>query len=95
VITECTVCHVAGSLPVSLNGPHGLHPVGDSRWVNGHEDFLEGRSLDTCRTCHGTKGEGTVLAKVRATRTLRVEDRTVTLNKGSLVGCGICHENPM
>ena len=95
VITECTVCHVAGSPTVSLNGPHGLHPIADSRWVNGHEDFLEGQSRDTCRTCHGTIGEGTVLAKVRATRTLQVEDRTVTLNKGTLVGCGICHENPL
>ena len=95
VIMECTVCHVGGSLPVSLNGPHGLHPVGDPRWVEGHEDFLEGQSLNTCRTCHGANGEGTVLAKVRADRTLQAEERTVTLLKGSLVGCGICHGNPM
>ena len=95
VITECAVCHAAGSLPVSLSGPHGLHPVGDSRWVEGHEDFLERRSLDTCRTCHGRNGEGTVLAKVRADRTLQAEERTVNLIKGTLVGCGICHENPM
>ena len=95
VIIECTVCHAAGSLPVSLNGPHGMHAVADQKWVNGHEDYLEGRSLDSCRTCHGSNGEGTVLAKVRANRALTAEESTVNLNKGSLVGCGICHGNPM
>jgi hypothetical protein len=95
VLIECTACHTAGSLPVSLNGPHGLHPIGDSRWVSGHEGFLEGQSLDTCRTCHGARGEGTVLAKVRADRTLNAEESRVNLVKGSLVSCGICHRNPM
>ena len=95
VIIECTVCHTAGSLPVSLDGPHGMHAVADQKWVNGHEDYLESRSLDSCRTCHGANGEGTVLAKVRADRTLNAEESTVNLNQGSLVSCGICHGNPM
>jgi hypothetical protein len=94
-ITECVVCHIAGTLPANLKGPHGLHPVNDQKWVNNHEDFLETNPLSTCKTCHGKAGEGVVLAKVAAKRTFRVEENTVTLPKGSLVSCGRCHSNPL
>jgi hypothetical protein len=94
-VTECVVCHTAGTLPVNLGGPHGLHPVNDQRWVNRHEEFLEANPLSTCRACHGSTGQGTVLAKVAAKRTLRAEESTVTLSKGTLVHCGLCHENPL
>ena len=38
-IIECNTCHFAGTLPLSLGGPHGLHPI-EARWVGGHEKFL-------------------------------------------------------
>ena len=94
-IIECTTCHLAGTLPLSLDGPHGLHPVNDSGWVGGHEEFMETHSQASCTTCHGAKGEGTVLSKAAAGRSFSVEEKTVKISKGRLVGCGICHENPI
>ena len=93
-IIECNTCHFAGTLPLSLGGPHGLHPI-EARWVGGHEDFLESHSKTTCQTCHGLKGEGTVLAKAAAARSFSVEDGTAKIAKGQLVGCGLCHDNPL
>ena len=94
-ITECTVCHTNGSLPLNLDGPHGMHPVNDQRWVGGHADFLPSQaSLDSCRTCHGATLDGAVLSRMAATRTFTVEGRLVTLTEGSLVGCATCHDKP-
>jgi hypothetical protein len=92
-LIECIACHQAGTLPLSLDGPHGLHPVNDSRWVEGHGSFED--SLPSCQTCHGKNGEGTALAKAAKARKFNVEDKNVNISKGQLVGCGICHENPM
>lgn len=65
-------CHT-GDLGVTLDGLHGMHPVGSSRFVNGgHEDLAE-HNRDACRACHGRTGEGTVLSIAKATRT-RLED---------------------
>jgi len=94
-IIECTVCHQAGSLPVSLGGPHGMHPVNDPRWIDGHEDFLDKQPLSSCQTCHGKNGEGIVLSKAAAARTFSIEGRTVKISNGQLVGCGVCHSNPI
>jgi hypothetical protein len=96
-LIECTTCHAAGSLGLTLNGPHGMHPVNDTGWTAKHSDVAEG-NLDSCRTCHGMHGEGTVLSRVAATRTLRASDdgaRTVTLQAGTPVRCNICHENKL
>jgi hypothetical protein len=93
-IIECTSCHTRGNLENSLDGPHGLHPVNSQSFVNGHEDLAE-NNLNACRACHGQNGQGTVLAKVAATRRLRAEDATVTLARDSLVSCNLCHENPL
>ena len=103
-IIECSTCHT-GTLGATLEGPHGMHPVGGSNsqaWVNNHEDFIERnggertQNLEAqCGVCHGIVGNGTVLAKVAATRTVSADDAgTVTLNKGDLVSCGRCHGNP-
>lgn len=89
-IMECTVCHAARSLPVSLGGPHGMHPVNDSGFVGGHEDIVSA-NRSQCQACHGRTGQGTVLSKVAATRTLGGR----TLNAGYLVSCGTCHGNPL
>jgi len=94
-IIECNTCHGSTPPPLSLNGPHGLHPVNDQRWVDGHEDFLEGQSLDSCRRCHGAGGEGTVLSKTPVTRSLATEQGTVNLAAGTFVGCSHCHKNPL
>jgi hypothetical protein len=96
-LVECTTCHAPNSLGLTLDGPHGMHPVNDSRWNRGHGDFAEDR-LDACRACHGMKGQGSVLARVAATRVLpRDEDgrRTVTLQRGTAVRCDACHENKL
>jgi hypothetical protein len=96
-LIECTTCHAAGSLGLTLKGPHGMHPVNDARWTADHGDFAENQ-LDTCRTCHGMRGEGTVLSRVAANRTLRADEagtRTVTLAKGTAVRCDTCHSNKL
>lgn len=92
VIIECSTCH-GGSPPNSLNGPHGMHPVGQS-WAAGHENLAK-QNLDACRACHGQTGQGTVLSKVRAVRTITVGGGTKTLSPGTLLGCGVCHRNPL
>jgi hypothetical protein len=89
-IIECTVCHTAGSLPVSLGGPHGMHPVGNSTFANNHDDLAEANGA-ACKACHGKTGQGTVLSTVAANRTLAGH----TLTKGQMVSCNICHENPL
>ena len=70
-IIECSTCH-SGTLQATLEGPHGMHPVGDNNsqnWVNDHEDFVErngGESSNSlqanCGVCHGAAGVVTVLA---------------------------------
>lgn len=96
-LIECTTCHAAGSLGLTLNGPHGMHPVNDTQWTAKHSDVAE-HNRESCRTCHGMRGEGTVLSRVAATRTLRADDdgnRTVTLQAGTPVRCNHCHENKL
>ena len=93
-IIECTTCHESGSLPLTTNGPHGLHNVNDARWYDdGHEDYYE-NNKSSCKACHGQNLTGTPLAKMPAARTFRVEDETVTYAKGDLVRCDRCHEMP-
>ncbi len=94
IIVECTACHGTG-MKLTMNGPHGMHNVNDPNWNMSHEDFAE-RNKDSCRACHGLKGEGTVLSEVKADRTLQGDDRrTVKLTKGTAVSCNLCHENKL
>jgi hypothetical protein len=96
-VAECSVCH-EGDLGNTLNGPHGMHPVGDTSFSNGgHEDMVEHNSAmkDACRACHGRNGEGSVLARAATDRVLRSEHGTVTLNRGDQVTCDLCHENEL
>jgi hypothetical protein len=93
-IIECSTCHESGSLPLTTNGPHGLHNVSDSRWYDdGHEDFYE-NNQSNCKACHGQNLTGTPLAKIPAARTFRVEDKTVAYAKGDLIRCDDCHDWP-
>jgi hypothetical protein len=93
-IMECSVCHVMSNIPLSLNGPHGLHAVNHQPWVNRHEDLIRGLTLDSCKPCHGATGQGTVLSEAHAARTFSAEGRNVSFSPGTEVGCGHCHGNP-
>jgi hypothetical protein len=94
-IIECSVCHVQGTLPLTTDGPHGLHNIADSRWYSedGH-GHRYGSNKNACKACHGTDLAGTPLSKTSAARSFRAEGRTVTFAAGDLVGCTHCHERP-
>ncbi len=108
-IIECDTCH-EGDLGVTLGGPHGMHPVGGGEFADGgHEEIAESRANE-CRSCHGEKGEGTVLSKAAAPRSFMIEECEhgslcpgddeqkpflVNLNKGTEVSCTMCHENEL
>ena len=47
-----------GSLGLTLDGPPGMHPVGDVRWNEEHEEFAN-KNLDQCKSCHGNQLQGT------------------------------------
>ena len=89
-IIECTSCHASGSLSVSLGGPHSMHPVNDSNFVDGHDDLVSSNRAQ-CQACHGQTGLGTVLSKAAANRNLAGH----TLTKGQMIACGTCHDNPL
>jgi hypothetical protein len=95
-IVKCSSCHT-GDLGVNLNGPQGMHPVGEAgvRFAQGGHDGFAERNLSACAVCHGSQGQGSLLAKMAVTRSFRVEDRgTVTLQKGTAVSCSApCHRN--
>jgi hypothetical protein len=92
-ITECATCHASGSLALTLNGPHGMHNVGDSRWTRGHESLARS-NLQACAACHGTDYRGTVLSRTAAARTWSTEHGTRTVAKGQIVSCYDCHNGP-
>jgi len=93
-IAECVACHGAGFGPITLGGPHGLHPINSQRFVSGHEDFAESHLTD-CKACHGLMGEGTVLSLAQANRTFSTERGTRTIAEGTPVSCNLCHGNPV
>ncbi|MEY3219469.1 MAG: hypothetical protein RIT27_826 [Pseudomonadota bacterium] len=92
VISECKTCHT--SLALTINGPHGMHNVGDQNWADGgHRNFYR-QNPDNCRACHGKTLDGSPLSKVAQTRSFNVEGRNVTFNKGDQVACNRCHSKP-
>jgi hypothetical protein len=93
-IIECSACHT--SLPLTLNGPHGMHNVNSTGWNLDHEDFYE-KNPNACQACHGRNLEGTVLSRTAADRDyLRDDDgdSTIHMAKGTPVSCDLCHEKP-
>ncbi len=108
-IIECTTCHEAGSLGNTLGGPHGMHPVGGTRFADGGHGDLAEKNRNACRACHGRNGQGTALSEVKAVRSFVIEEceggvlcprgeqknLRVTLNKGDQVACNLCHENEL
>ena len=94
VVIECSSCH-EGDMGITLKGPHGLHPVGNTKFSDGgHEDLAE-KNPDACRACHGLNGEGSVLSRAAVDRTLNKEHGTVTVSKGEPVTCTLCHKNKL
>jgi hypothetical protein len=93
-IIECSVCHAPGSLQLTTNGPHGLHNVNDSGWVDeNHGDFYQ-QNKSGCKACHGLDLLGTALAKMPTARSFRVDGNTITYAQGDLVRCNSCHSRP-
>lgn len=93
-ITDCSACHRPGSLTLTLEGPHGLHNVNDSRWVQNHSNFYE-RSAASCQACHGSDYRGSALARVPVNRTFATEDfGNVAVPQGQIVSCYTCHNGP-
>lgn len=91
---ECSTCHRSGSLPLTLNGPHGLHNIGDARWTEQHDDFYE-RNKRSCQSCHGADLRGTVLSRAAVDRTYTLEHgKTQFVARGTPVGCYTCHSGP-
>ncbi len=101
-IIECGTCH-SGSLGNTLNGPHGMHPVGDTSFARGGHDSLAESNRNACRACHGNNGEGTVLSRMATDRSLECDDRTsycpsgnsAVFPKAYMVGCTECHSNEL
>ncbi|MBX3667933.1 MAG: Ig-like domain-containing protein [Rhodocyclaceae bacterium] len=92
-IVECASCHT-GTLANNLNGPHGIHPVNSSSFVSNHES-LAVADRNSCRSCHGNRGQGSVLSRTFADRSFTVEGRTVKFLKGTQVRCDACHEQQL
>lgn len=94
-IMECEACHAPGTLFPTMNGPHGMHPVNDARWIDETHGHYYERDHASCTACHGTALTGTVLSRAAAARDLTVEDAgRVRFNEGQAVGCTHCHGNP-
>ena len=105
-IVECSTCHGAGWEPSrseALDGPHGMHVVGQTDFADGgHEDIAEDNP-NACRACHGSNGQGTVLARMSVDRVLDCDDggafcgnaNTKLFPKGKMVRCDDCHSNEL
>jgi len=90
-LAECGVCHAA--IPETVTGgPHGLHPLG-AFWIDKHKDPGK-KNPASCQACHGLDYRGTVLSATLTSRSFRHDGRTITLPKGTQVGCYNCHNGP-
>jgi hypothetical protein len=92
-ITECSVCHTSGLVANGLNGPHGLHVVGQA-WVDAHPDYVEQHGYQACAYCHGADYRGLALSATKTTRTFQVEDRNRTFLPDHQFSCYDCHDGP-
>ena len=87
-LAECTTCHT--TVPSTTNGgPHGLHPIGTA-WVNQHQNVADSQGATACQGCHGIDYRGTILSRIRTTRTLAGK----SFAAGTIIGCYSCHNGP-
>ncbi|MGB5472175.1 MAG: PKD domain-containing protein [Gammaproteobacteria bacterium] len=95
-ITECDTCHTnlnalgTNGSTASLQGPHGMHVVGNTSFADGgHRQNI---NRNACRTCHGQNGEGSVLSRTAADRNL---PDVGFVAKGTPIRCNMCHGNEL
>ncbi|MEA2080665.1 MAG: hypothetical protein U9P00_12550 [Pseudomonadota bacterium] len=103
-ISECSSCHT-GDLGANLDGPHGMHPIGNAgvKFAEGDHEELAKNNPDACRACHGQNGEGTVLSAMHTDRVLKCDNSTAFCPDGNnqlfpddhQVGCTECHDNEL
>ncbi len=101
-IIECDTCHDS-SLGNTLDGPHGMHPVGNTSFARGGHESLAESDRNACRACHGNNGEGSVLSRMARDRTLECDNSTsfcpggnsALFPKAHMVGCTECHGNEL
>ena len=94
-IIECTTCHT-GNLGNTLDGPHGMHPVGANTDFADHEhDSLAEDNPNACRACHGNNGEGSVLSRAAERRDFRDLEDGGIVERGEPVTCFECHDNEL
>ena len=92
-ITECSVCHTAGMAAGGLDGPHGLHVVGQ-KWVDAHPDYVEHHGYQACAYCHGSDYRGLPLSATKVARTFRVDDGNKSFAADHQFNCYDCHNGP-
>ena len=93
-IIECSSCH-EGDLGNTLDGPHGMHPVGNTTFADGGHENMSKQNGDSCRACHGQNGEGTVLSRAAADRDFTGMKRGGPVAKGTPITCSMCHSNEL
>ncbi|MFW2438883.1 MAG: cadherin-like domain-containing protein [Arenicellales bacterium] len=88
-----------------MGGPHGMHPVGTAMWNDDHKEVFEDSATPkgTCIACHGKDGLGTALSRTATDRVFECKNskgtlcgsdqKTVTIAKGTAIGCVECHSN--
>lgn len=92
-LSDCTVCHA--TMPANgLGGPHGIHPIGSSRWATSHADLARQLGLQKCQECHGTDYRGTALSRAQADRSISTKFGLLVLKQGMEVSCYYCHNGP-
>jgi PKD repeat protein len=96
-VIECSTCHGNTNLGNTLDGPHGMHAVGETKFADGgHENLAETSSgKNACRSCHGINGEGTVLSRTAQARDFRGMKNGKQVAKGHQVTCTDCHSNKL
>ncbi len=93
-LMECRSCHTQGTIPLGMNGPHGMHNVNDMSFIDdAHGDMYE-QNPAACKACHGANKHGTVLSRTSRNRQWTIEDQPVVMPRGTIVGCDVCHEMP-
>ncbi len=96
-VMECNSCHVTSAMSSNtMNGPHGMHLVNDSRFFSSaHENLAKAENAKpnggSCGACHGADHLGTVLSRVPVARTFTGEHGG-SLQAGDPVACNLCHE---
>ena len=74
-----------------------MHPVGNTTWLlsesSGHPNAYR-QNRNRCTSCHGANLRGTSASKAATTHNYRLEEHTIQIPAGSVVGCWTCHAGP-